>query len=91
MAEHSLGLDAGERAAVLTARKLNAHVLVDERRGREVARNMGLAVIGTVGVIVLARERALIPAAKPLLRSLRENGYYVSDALLKAALKHCGE
>lgn len=89
--EESLGLDAGERAAVLTANKLKADILVDEKRGRKVARNMGLVVIGTVGVIVLARERSLISAAKPLLHGLKENGYYVGDSLLKAALKRCGE
>lgn len=91
VAEQSLGLDAGERAAVLTAKKLRAQILVDEKRGREIARSMGLALIGTVGVIVLARQRGLIPAAKPMLRSLKENGYFVSDILIKAALKQCGE
>ena len=89
--EQSLGLDVGERAAVLTAKKLKADILVDEKRGREVAHNMGLTIIGTVGVIVLARERGLISSAKPLLHGLKENGYYVGDALLKAALKRCGE
>ena len=89
--DQSLGLDAGERAAVLTAQKLHAHVLVDEKRGRDVAQKMGVGIIGTIGVIVLARERELIPEAKSLLMALTANGYYVGEALLKAALKRCVE
>lgn len=91
LAPQPFGFDIGERAAILTARRLGAAILVDEKRGRAVARRLGLKVIGTVGILVLARQRGLVAEARPLLTSLKDNGYFISKDLLKAALKLCGE
>jgi predicted nucleic acid-binding protein len=48
-------------------------------------------VIGTVGVLVIARERGLIPALAPLLEALRSSGYYLSEKLIQTALERVGE
>jgi predicted nucleic acid-binding protein len=54
-------LDDGEREALLLARSLNADlVLMDDRAGVAVAVSLGLAVIGTVGLLDLAARRGLI-------------------------------
>jgi len=50
------------------------------------ARSQGVAIISTAAVLVLAKERNLIPACGPLLLSLREQGYFLSDALVAAVL-----
>ena len=61
-----LGLDAGETAAILVAESLHADlVLIDERAGRAVAQGRGLAVRGTLGVLVQARQLNVLPALKP--------------------------
>lgn len=51
-----LGLDPGETAAILLAEEIGADlILIDERAGRAVAESRGIAVRGTLGVLVQAR------------------------------------
>ena len=47
---------------------------------------LGLSVIGTLGVLLKAKQAGLIPAVRPLLEMLQLEGFYVSDALLHFAL-----
>lgn len=75
-------LDAGEREAIALAVHLSADlVLLDERRGREVARERGLAVSGTLGVIDLADRRGLVRVADALER-LKTTNFRVSPRVL---------
>lgn len=57
----TLKLDPGEQEAITLAQRLKADlVLLDERRGRAMARMRGLAVIGTLGVLEAAAEQELL-------------------------------
>ena len=57
-------LDRGEREALALARALSADlVLMDDRAGVAVARQLGLAATGTLGVLDLAARRGLIDLA----------------------------
>ncbi len=69
-------LDAGEAAVIQLARILNInHVLIDERKGRKVARDIyGLSTAGTVRVLLEARQRGLIDSVKKPLINMREHG-----------------
>lgn len=86
-------LDAGEAAAIALAVSIRADlVLVDEMRGRAVARRLGLSVVGTVGLVVMARRRGLIDAAAPVLAAVRtRGGLWVSDKLVEEVLLRLGE
>ena len=84
-------LDAGESAAIELAEALGARLLVDERRGRAVARARGLTVVGTVAVLIAARRRGFVPALSPLFDRLAAGSYFLSNALIKAALAQVGE
>jgi predicted nucleic acid-binding protein len=65
----NLGLDPGETAAILLAESLHADLrLIDERLGRAVAQERGLAVRGTLGVLVQARHTGALSALKPRAR-----------------------
>lgn len=57
-------LDAGEAAALALAVSLRADlVLIDEARGRAVARRLKLAVLGTIGLIAMAKRRVVAQIA----------------------------
>lgn len=64
---------------------------MDDRAGRLEARRQGVASIGTAAVIGLARSEGLIPAARPLLESLAQAGYYLGQAVIAAVLAEVGE
>jgi len=66
-------------------------VIVDDRCGRAEARSQGVAIIGTAAVLVLAKERNLIPACGPLLLALRDQGYFLSDGVVAAVLAEARE
>ncbi len=86
------GLGAGESRSILWALQLRAAgietlLLVDDAKGREAARRMRLDIIGAAGVLALARRAGLIPALRPLLEALRADGYFLSPAVVAAALR----
>ena len=84
-------LDAGESAAIRLALKLSIPVLIDEKAGRKIAINLGLSVVGTVGVLLSAKKYGHIEAVGPLLNAMREHDYYISDMLIRAALARAAE
>lgn len=80
---HDLG--AGEAEAIVLARECNADfLLIDERLGRSAAKNLGLKVVGLVGILIEARDRGLIPDAESLMNRLHdEAGFWISEDLRK--------
>jgi uncharacterized protein len=86
-------LDPGERAAIsLAVEHPNSLLIIDERRGREVARELGVRVTGTVGVLLQAKQNQLIAKVRPLLDRLRgELEFFLSQELYDQATRLAGE
>jgi predicted nucleic acid-binding protein len=86
-------LDEGEAAALALATQIHADlVLLDELRGRSVAARLGIAVVGTIGLLVTAKKRGLIPAARPLIAQVRTHGgLWVTEKLVAEVLARLGE
>lgn len=91
-----VGVDAGEASAMALAECFVAEharvlLIIDDRLGRQEAQSRGLSIIGTAGVIGLAKARGLVPSATELLRAMRANGYFLGDDVLRAVLTRGGE
>lgn len=84
-------IDAGEASAIAVAIEYGCGVLMDDKAGRAMAKNAAVPVIGTMGVLVLAKRKGLVPLVKPLLASLVASGYFLSDEIISAALAAAGE
>lgn len=84
-------IDAGEASAIAVAIEYGCGVLMDDKAGRRMAMNADVPVIGTVGVLVLAKRKGLVPLVKPLLKSLAISGYFLGEEIIIAALAAAGE
>ncbi len=87
-----VGLDRGEAEVLALAQDLSADlVLLDERLARRYARRAGLALSGTLGVLVKAKQQGVIAAVAPLTQALRESGIYLSESVVAEALRLADE
>jgi predicted nucleic acid-binding protein len=83
----SRDLHEGERAALALAIEIRADlVLIDEAAGRHEAKQLGIRITGTVGVLTLAAERGLVNVPDVLSR-LRLSGFYIDENVLRSAFE----
>jgi len=85
-------VDEGESEAIMLALEVNADILlVDDRDARDLAKKLGLQVMGTLGVLALAKYRGLVQEVKPIIDELIESGFWISKRILEGFLKELGE
>jgi predicted nucleic acid-binding protein len=86
-------LDEGEREAITLALETDeSQILLDEREARQVAQSLGLQVIGTLGILLLAKKRGIITQAQPVLDGMIDHAqYWVSRSLYEQVLRQAGE
>jgi predicted nucleic acid-binding protein len=68
-----------------------AEAIIDDLAGRRCADALGVPVRGTLGLILIAKRRGHIDAARPILESMRRAGMYLSQAVLDRALSSVEE
>jgi predicted nucleic acid-binding protein len=85
------GLGRGESAVLALALELPGTAILDDRSARRCAAALGISVLGTLGVIALAKRKGVIPAAEPVLRAVLGAGLYYDEASLEALLRGLGE
>jgi uncharacterized protein len=88
---NAAGLGPGEAAAIGLALALRSPLLIDERIGRQVAAALAIKVIGTIGILLLAKRRSLITAIRPVVDSLKREGFFIAKALELETLQRAGE
>jgi hypothetical protein len=87
------GLDIGEAAALSLAVEIHADaVLIDERRGHEVALQLGLHPIGLLGILLRAKAVGIVAQIAPVIEMLeRDAGFWISEKLRADILRLAGE
>jgi len=85
-------LDPGESEAIALAQETApAWLILDDLAARHLAEALGLPVIGTLGVLLKAKDAGHLSAIKPLLDQLRQSAFYISDPLYRQVLQSAGE
>ena len=85
------GLGTGETAVLALAADRKLTAVLDDAAARTCAKAMGISVIGTLGVVLRAKRRAIIASAADALEALRAAGLYLDDDVARTALKGVGE
>lgn len=87
------GLDAGESEALIMYDEQKADLLLmDEHKGRSVAKQLNVRYIGTVGILLLAYDKKLIQSVdvKLCLDMMLANGIRLDKKLCNIVLEHVG-
>ena len=86
-------LEEGEAEAITLASEVGAEViLLDERDARQVARRLGLRVLGTVGILIWAKRAGKITSLREALDALQTQAKFrIGKALYERALREVGE
>lgn len=85
-------LGPGEAEAIALALSSPGSLLIlDDKLGRRIARLNGVAITGTLGVLVKARREGLLSSIAPLIEALRRTTMHLTQELIEAALRESGE
>jgi len=85
-------IDDGEAEVIILAEELKAcFIIMDDKLGRRIAKLRGFNVVGTLRLLVAAKEKGLIDEVKPLIEKLKEVGFWISEEVYKEILKIEGE
>jgi predicted nucleic acid-binding protein len=80
-------IGSGEWEALSLAVEIRADlVLMDERLGTSLAKQLSLKTIGLLGILVEAKREKLIPAVKPLMDSLIARRFFLTKDLYNKIL-----
>jgi uncharacterized protein len=85
-------LHTGEAEAIVLATELHAERLVlDDQDARRFADRCGLKTIGTLGILLAAKQRGAIASLREEINALAALGFRANPQLVAAVLQRAGE
>lgn len=85
-------VNSGEAEAIALSIECSAQLLlIDERKGRNLAMKHGVPITGLLGVLTVARQRHLIHAVQPVMDDLRHVGFWIDQKLYDHIVHLVGE
>jgi predicted nucleic acid-binding protein len=85
-------LDSGEASALaLALEKKDCLLIIDDYKGRKEAKNLGLTFTGTLGILIIAKQKGLIKSITRILTDIQKTDFRISDTVIKDARRRCNE
>lgn len=76
-------LDQGEAESIVLAKKLQLPLIIDERKGRKIAKELQIPIIGLIGIIIKLIEKDIVSKSRAIeiIQEVEANNFRLSDAL----------
>jgi len=76
-------LDIRESQSIIVAKTLELPLIIDERKGRAIAKELGVKIIGLIGIILKLIDKKIISKnqAISIIQELEENNFRISEEL----------
>jgi len=85
-------VDKGEASAIaLTLELDNPVLIIDDLKGRKLAKKLNLNITGTLGIILKAKEKGIIKSTKGVFEKLKQSNFRISEKVETELLKLSGE
>lgn len=85
-------VDTGEASAIALAIEIqNSVLIIDEKKGRKVARSLNLQIIGSLRVLLIAKQKGIIKNIFPLIQELEKKNFRFSKILIDQVLTAANE
>jgi predicted nucleic acid-binding protein len=85
-------LDPGEASAIaLALEKEECLLIIDELKGRQEARQLGLNYTGTLGILITAKEKGLIKSVTEIIQEIENTDFRIDEKLINEVKKRSGE
>ena len=82
-----LQVDNGEASAMALALEIEKSLLIiDDYKARRLAQTLNIDYTGTIGIIILAKQKSIINSIKPILEKIKETNFRISVDLELQAL-----
>lgn len=79
----------GEAEAIILAKKMNALLIMDEKIPREIAKSLGLEVVGALGLVFRAVEAKIIKQPfEEIVKEMRKQRIWISDEIIDDLKKY---
>lgn len=89
---HGLELHRGERLGLELALELSAEMfLSDDQEAVRAARGVEMPVLGSIGVLIRAKEKGLLEAVMPHLEAMRASGFWMSKRFVETVARMVDE
>jgi len=85
-------LDPGEASAITLALETeNSVLIIDEKKGRKVAVSLNIAIIGTLKVLLIAKNRGFIVSVKEIVNEMQYYSFRFSKTVVDEILSLAGD
>jgi predicted nucleic acid-binding protein len=81
-------IDEGESEAIaLAMEQADVFVVLDDKRARRIVKQLGLKVIGTVGLLLRAKKKGIVSEIKPILDAHQQADFRIHNGLYQVAVR----
>ena len=85
-------VDIGEASVLaLAIEKKECLLIIDDNKGRREAKQLDLTFTGTIGILIIAREKGLIKSLSEILEKIKKTDFRISDSIINDAKRRCNE